>query len=89
MKALYCFVCVGKYFEGSGVEEERKIPLLADVFKLFPNIPINIDIKEDNIKLVEEVDKLICEYQREDYTVWGNFSEATTKKCYAQVTNTG
>uniref|UniRef100_A0A1B6CX85 GP-PDE domain-containing protein n=1 Tax=Clastoptera arizonana TaxID=38151 RepID=A0A1B6CX85_9HEMI len=77
----------GKFYQGHGGEEERRIPLLAEVFQTFPNIPINIDIKENNNRLVEEVDKLIREYHREDYTVWGNFSETITKKCYEQNPN--
>ncbi|XP_075217973.1 lysophospholipase D GDPD1-like [Lycorma delicatula] len=74
----------GVVFHGSGKEEDRKIPLLDDVFKAFPNIPINIDIKVNDDKLIEEVSRLISLHQREHITIWGNFSNDITKKCYKQ-----
>ena len=43
---------------------------------------INIDIKTYDEKLIQEVDKLVQKYNREDLTVWGNFSGKTVKKCY-------
>lgn len=74
-------------FTGSGLEEERKFPLLEDVFRSFPNIPINIDVKVDNDKLIKEVSRLIQEHKREDYTVWGNFDDRITAKCYNENPN--
>ncbi|XP_017880608.1 lysophospholipase D GDPD1-like isoform X2 [Ceratina calcarata] len=67
---------------GSENEEDRKFALLKEVFEAFPNIPINIDIKINNDELIKKVSDLIKEYNREDYTVWGNFSDKITKKCY-------
>lgn len=72
-------------FKGSGIEEERRIPLLSEVFKHFPTVPINIDVKSNNDLLVKEVNRLITHYGRENITVWGSFSESITLKCYAQV----
>ncbi|XP_046389967.1 lysophospholipase D GDPD1-like [Ischnura elegans] len=69
-------------YQGSGRPEERKISLLEDVFKSFPNVPINIDVKKDDDKLIDEVSSLITKYKREELTVWGNFNEAVTLKCY-------
>ncbi|KAG8231822.1 hypothetical protein J437_LFUL012316 [Ladona fulva] len=69
-------------FQGSGQDEERKIALLEDVFKAFPNIPVNIDVKTGDDRLINEVSRLITEYKREELTVWGNFNEAITMKCY-------
>lgn len=74
-------------FTGSGLEEERKFPLLEEVFRSFPNIPINIDVKVDNDKLIKEVSRLIKEHKREDYTVWGNFDDRITVKCYNENPN--
>lgn len=70
---------------GSGKAEERRFVSLKDVFHAFPNLPINIDIKVDDDNLIREVSKLIMEYKREDYTVWGNFSDKVCKKLYAVV----
>ncbi|XP_014271958.1 lysophospholipase D GDPD1 isoform X1 [Halyomorpha halys] len=71
-------------FRGSGKEEERRIPLLVEVFQNFPELPINIDIKTNNKFLIGEVDRLISEHHREEITVWGSFSEEITYKCYLQ-----
>ncbi|XP_046735495.1 lysophospholipase D GDPD1-like [Diprion similis] len=69
-------------FVGSEKEEERRFALLKEVFDAFPNLPINIDIKVNNDRLIARVSDLIKEYNREEYTVWGNFSDEITKKCY-------
>ncbi|XP_067866800.1 lysophospholipase D GDPD1 [Heterodontus francisci] len=68
-----CF-CVGG--------EDRKIPLLKEVFEDFPNTPINIDIKVNNNILIQKVSDLVKEFNRQDLTVWGNASEDIVKKCY-------
>ncbi|XP_033229787.1 lysophospholipase D GDPD1-like [Belonocnema kinseyi] len=69
-------------YVGSANEDERHFALLKEVFVAFPHIPINIDIKINNDELISKVAALIKEYNREDYTVWGNFSDEITKKCY-------
>ncbi|XP_015520071.1 lysophospholipase D GDPD1 [Neodiprion pinetum] len=69
-------------FVGSEKEEERRFALLKEVFDTFPNLPINIDIKVNDDRLIARVSDLIKEYNREEYTVWGNFSDEITKKCY-------
>lgn len=75
----------GRMYSGSKNEEDHKIPLLSDVFREFPKMPINIDIKVDNNRLIEEVDALVRQYDREHLTVWGNFSDNITSKCHMQV----
>ena len=35
--------------------EDRKIVLLKDVFERFPDMPINVDIKDNNDELIEKV----------------------------------
>ncbi|XP_017752357.1 PREDICTED: glycerophosphodiester phosphodiesterase domain-containing protein 1-like isoform X1 [Eufriesea mexicana] len=67
---------------GPGKEEDRRFALLKEVFEAFPNIPINIDIKVNDDQLITKVSNLIKEYNREEYTVWGNFSDEITQKCY-------
>ncbi|KAJ8312074.1 hypothetical protein KUTeg_009447, partial [Tegillarca granosa] len=39
--------------------EDRKIPLLRDVFQEFPNLPINVDIKVNDDELIEKVFKFL------------------------------
>lgn len=70
---------------GSAKEEDRKFALLHEVFEAFPNIPINIDVKVNDDRLISKISDLIKQFKREDYTVWGNFSDEITQKCYNTV----
>ncbi|KAK0160927.1 hypothetical protein PV328_008282 [Microctonus aethiopoides] len=71
-----------RHFVGCTTEEERKFPLLREVFEAFPQMPINIDIKVNDNKLIYKVSELIKKYDREEYTIWGNFNDEITRKCY-------
>uniref|UniRef100_A0A3B3Z166 GP-PDE domain-containing protein n=1 Tax=Poecilia mexicana TaxID=48701 RepID=A0A3B3Z166_9TELE len=64
--------------------EDKRIPLLRDVFDAFPNTPINIDIKVNNDTLIKKVSELVVKYDREDLTVWGNSRNHIVKKCYKE-----
>lgn len=66
-------------------DEERRIPLLREVFQEFSNMPINIDIKEYDIQLIKQVSELINEFERADVTVWGSFNNDVCKECYRVV----
>ncbi|XP_014259050.1 lysophospholipase D GDPD1-like [Cimex lectularius] len=74
----------GSSFTGSCREDERRIPLLDEVFERFPSIPINIDVKANNDLLIREINRLITNHRREEITVWGSFSNDITYKCYLQ-----
>ncbi len=62
--------------------ESRRIPLLEDVFREFPDIIVNLDIKIDNDELIRKVNELIKKYNRENLTVWGSFRDSVTTKCH-------
>uniref|UniRef100_A0A8C2XFD8 Glycerophosphodiester phosphodiesterase domain containing 1 n=1 Tax=Cyclopterus lumpus TaxID=8103 RepID=A0A8C2XFD8_CYCLU len=64
--------------------EDKRIPLLRDVFDAFPNTPVNIDIKVNNDKLIKKVSELIVKYDREHLTVWGNANNKIVKKCHRE-----
>ncbi|RXN04024.1 glycerophosphodiester phosphodiesterase domain-containing 1 [Labeo rohita] len=66
------------YCEGG---DDKRIPLLRDVFEAFPNTPVNIDIKVNNDILIKKVSELVVQYNREHLTVWGNSSNEIVKKC--------
>lgn len=51
---LHDLVLKGFTYDGTG-SSDRKFPLLEEVFKEFPEIPINIDIKIDDDELIEKV----------------------------------
>ncbi|GAB1607334.1 lysophospholipase D GDPD1-like [Argonauta hians] len=63
-------------------DKDRHIPLLRDVFKDFPSIPINIDVKVNDDILIQKVAELVKEFNREEITVWGNKEETINGKCF-------
>ncbi|KAJ6643230.1 Lysophospholipase D GDPD1 [Pseudolycoriella hygida] len=71
-----------KFVDDTWSEEDRRIPLLREVFQEFTNIPINIDIKENDIRLIKQVSALINEFERAELTVWGSFNNEVCKECY-------
>ncbi|KAK7156249.1 hypothetical protein R3I94_006358 [Phoxinus phoxinus] len=69
------------YCEGG---DDKRIPLLRDVFEAFPNTPVNIDIKVNNDTLIKKVSEMVVRYNREHLTVWGNSSNQIVRKCYEE-----
>uniref|UniRef100_A0A3Q3WMT6 GP-PDE domain-containing protein n=1 Tax=Mola mola TaxID=94237 RepID=A0A3Q3WMT6_MOLML len=67
----------GHYSSGS----DRKFALLEDLFRKFPNMPVSIEIKENNSQLIKKVSDLIKHYNREDITVWASINSSIMKKC--------
>ncbi|XP_070587352.1 lysophospholipase D GDPD1 [Erythrolamprus reginae] len=61
--------------------EDKRIPLLQEVFEAFPHTPVNIDIKVNNDQLVKKVSELVRSYKREHLTVWGSASHEVVEKC--------
>ncbi|KAK3084079.1 hypothetical protein FSP39_007822 [Pinctada imbricata] len=68
-------------YDGTGCPD-RRFPLLREVFQAFPSIPINIDIKIDDDELIEKVNQLIVEFNREEITAWGNRSAIVVDKLH-------
>ncbi|XP_051521767.1 lysophospholipase D GDPD1-like isoform X3 [Myxocyprinus asiaticus] len=64
--------------------DDKRIPLLRDVFEAFPSTPVNIDIKVNNDTLIKKVSELVIQHNREHLTVWGNSSNEIVKKCYKE-----
>ncbi|GFO02454.1 glycerophosphodiester phosphodiesterase domain-containing protein 1 [Plakobranchus ocellatus] len=65
-----------------GTGADRRMPLLEEVFQAFPELPMNVDIKDDDDMLIEKVDALIRKYDREEITVWGNVKDTVCQKLY-------
>ncbi|XP_055050189.2 lysophospholipase D GDPD3a [Misgurnus anguillicaudatus] len=59
---------IGHYSTGS----DRNICLLEDVFRKFPHVPVNIEVKEENLALIEKISDLVKKYNREDISVWAS-----------------
>ncbi|XP_042249114.1 lysophospholipase D GDPD3a [Thunnus albacares] len=68
----------GRYSSGT----DRKFALLEDVFRKFPEIPVSIEIKENNSQLIKKVSELVKRYQREDLTVWASVSSSIMNECH-------
>ncbi|CAB1341338.1 unnamed protein product [Coregonus sp. 'balchen'] len=67
----------GRYSTGT----DRKFTLLEEVFRKFPKMPVNIEIKEDNSLLIEKVSNLVKQYDRENLTVWATADSTIMNKC--------
>uniref|UniRef100_W5LNW4 Glycerophosphodiester phosphodiesterase domain containing 3b n=1 Tax=Astyanax mexicanus TaxID=7994 RepID=W5LNW4_ASTMX len=64
--------------------KDRKMALLEDVFKKFPKMPINIEVKENKDELIEKVASLVKKYKRESITVWATDDSVIMAKCKKQ-----
>ncbi|XP_061741291.1 lysophospholipase D GDPD3a isoform X3 [Nerophis ophidion] len=71
------FNAAGHYSHGA----DRKFPLLEDLFQKFPEIPISIEIKENNNQLIEKISALVQRYCREKITVWASVNSTIMNKC--------
>ncbi|KAJ3600367.1 hypothetical protein NHX12_031352 [Muraenolepis orangiensis] len=60
---------------------DRRFALLEDVFRKFPDMPVNVEIKEVNCRLIEKVSELVRRYSRGDITVWASEDDSILKKC--------
>ncbi|XP_071389434.1 lysophospholipase D GDPD3a [Centroberyx affinis] len=67
----------GRYSSGA----DRKFTLLEDLFRKFPEMPVNIEIKENNDLLIEKVSDLVRCFGREDITVWATVNSGIMRKC--------
>ncbi|KAA0705814.1 Lysophospholipase D GDPD3 [Triplophysa tibetana] len=67
----------GHYSTGS----ERNIALLEDVFRKFPHIPVNIEVKEDNSSLIGKISDLVKKYNREGISVWASEKSTIIAQC--------
>ncbi|XP_068584065.1 lysophospholipase D GDPD3a [Cebidichthys violaceus] len=67
----------GSYSSGA----DRKFALLEDVFRKFPEMPVSIEIKENNKQLIEKVSDLVRSYNREEITVWASVKSKIMEEC--------
>uniref|UniRef100_A0A671PTB9 Glycerophosphodiester phosphodiesterase domain containing 3a n=1 Tax=Sinocyclocheilus anshuiensis TaxID=1608454 RepID=A0A671PTB9_9TELE len=60
---------------------DRNFALLEDVFRKFPHIAVNIEVKENNSMLVEKISDLVKKYNREATSVWASVDTTIMKNC--------
>ncbi|KAI8800798.1 PLC-like phosphodiesterase [Cladochytrium replicatum] len=64
--------------------DASRIPKLEEVFREFPNHPMQIDVKTGPAELVKKVGDMIIEHGRAKITVWGSFVPKVWKECFKQ-----
>ncbi|XP_073684252.1 lysophospholipase D GDPD3 [Garra rufa] len=64
--------------------KDRKFVLLEDVFKNFANMPMILEVKENNDMLIRKVSSLVKQYRRESITVWASEESGVMAKCNKQ-----
>uniref|UniRef100_A0A8C0IQ13 Glycerophosphodiester phosphodiesterase domain containing 3 n=1 Tax=Chelonoidis abingdonii TaxID=106734 RepID=A0A8C0IQ13_CHEAB len=69
----------GAFSHGS----DRRIPRLEEIFQKFPNVPVNVEIKQDDEELIRQVADLVRRYRRSHITVWASFQSKILEKCRA------
>jgi len=69
-------------FESSDKNERKKFALLEDVFKEFPDMPVNLDVKDHDLDLIDCVNDLIVKYKKEKTVVWGSSNKKTADILY-------
>ncbi|KAJ3393612.1 hypothetical protein HDU92_007651 [Lobulomyces angularis] len=61
--------------------DHNRIPLLEELFKLYPLYPMQIDVKLGQEELVLQTGNLIRKYNRQKFTVWGSFKDNANARC--------
>ncbi|XP_051988431.1 lysophospholipase D GDPD3a [Xyrauchen texanus] len=67
----------GHYSTGT----DKKVALLEDVFRKFPHMAVNIEVKENNSALIEKISDLVKKYNREGISVWASVESSTMASC--------
>uniref|UniRef100_A0A3Q1GBA4 Glycerophosphodiester phosphodiesterase domain containing 3a n=1 Tax=Acanthochromis polyacanthus TaxID=80966 RepID=A0A3Q1GBA4_9TELE len=67
----------GRFSSGA----DRRFALLEDVFRKFPEIPVSIEVKENNHQLIEKISDLVKCYNREEITVWASVKSSVMEEC--------
>lgn len=63
-----------------GQDRKIRIPTLRELFEEFSRMPLIVELKPDNPKLVQTVGDMIVEYGREKRTVFSSFSYRVVRR---------
>ncbi|XP_051844902.1 lysophospholipase D GDPD3 [Antechinus flavipes] len=74
---LEVYFSPGKFAHGS----DRKMISLEDVFQRFPKMPVSVEVKVDNEKLINEIATLVKHFGRNEITIWASTKNSIMKKC--------
>ncbi|KAM5227366.1 LOW QUALITY PROTEIN: lysophospholipase D GDPD3 [Ctenodactylus gundi] len=62
---------------------DRHMVRLEDLFQRFPQVPMSVEIKEDNQELIHKVAGLVRRFDRSEITIWASGKSSVMKKCKA------
>lgn len=80
----------GKEFADLNLGAEcRRLPTLDKVLEEFPETQINIDLKDQEERLIARVGEVLKTHGAENRCVWGNFSQWTTERCHKAIPSVG
>jgi len=69
--------------------ESRRLSTLDKVLEEFPDTQINIDLKDQEERLIARVGEVLKTHGAENRCVWGNFSQWTTERCHKAIPSVG
>ncbi|ELK34760.1 Glycerophosphodiester phosphodiesterase domain-containing protein 3 [Myotis davidii] len=76
---LEVYFSPGHFARGS----DRHMVRLEDVFQRFPRMPVSVEVKEENEKLIHKIASLVRHFDRNDITIWASEKSSIMKKCKA------
>ncbi|XP_008582816.1 PREDICTED: glycerophosphodiester phosphodiesterase domain-containing protein 3 isoform X2 [Galeopterus variegatus] len=76
---LEVYFSPGHFAHGS----DRHMVRLEDLFQRFPRMPMSVEVKGDNEKLIHKVASLVKRFDRSDITIWAAEKNSVMRKCKA------
>ncbi|XP_023600388.1 lysophospholipase D GDPD3 isoform X3 [Myotis lucifugus] len=76
---LEVYFSPGHFAHGS----DRHMVRLEDVFQRFPRMPMSVEVKEENEKLIHKIASLVRHFDRNEITIWASEKSSIMKKCKA------
>ncbi|XP_005882040.1 PREDICTED: glycerophosphodiester phosphodiesterase domain-containing protein 3 isoform X2 [Myotis brandtii] len=76
---LEVYFSPGHFAHGS----DRHMVRLEDVFQRFPRMPVSVEVKEENEKLIHKIASLVRHFDRNEITIWASEKSSIMKKCKA------
>ncbi|XP_019503949.1 PREDICTED: glycerophosphodiester phosphodiesterase domain-containing protein 3 isoform X2 [Hipposideros armiger] len=76
---LEVYFSPGHFAHGS----DRNMVRLEDLFQRFPLMPMSVEVKGENDKLIQEIASLVRHFDRSEITIWASEKSSVMKKCKA------
>lgn len=76
---LEVYFSPGHFAHGS----DRHMVSLEDMFRRFPRMPMSVEVKGENEKLIHKIASLVRHFDRNEITIWASEKSSVMKKCKA------